>query len=59
MNRWLQRTLYTCRECAAEYLHDNAYSHVLFLCPARRQPVRPGTPRRSHVPDEPKSPAVA
>ena len=35
MNRWLQRRLYQCPRCRTWYLHDRAYPHAVYACPAR------------------------
>lgn len=35
MNRWLQTRTFHCQSCQTEYLHDLAYKHRLFECPAR------------------------
>jgi transcription initiation factor IIE alpha subunit len=43
MNNWLQTKQYPCPACRERYLHDKAYHHALFLCPARCMtgPARP------------------
>jgi hypothetical protein len=39
MNPWLQTKQYHCPACGERYLHDKAYHHALFRCPARRMPA--------------------
>ena len=60
MNKpWKQMREFNCPLCDATYLHDEAYAHELFRCPARRMPVCPCTQRKARVSNEPKSTAVA
>jgi hypothetical protein len=37
MNNWLQKKVYRCPACGAEYVHDKAYFHSLFECPKRKR----------------------
>lgn len=39
MNRWLQTRIYACRACGAQYLHDKAHRHAVFMCPNRPMPI--------------------
>jgi len=32
---WLQRKLYRCRQCEAQFLHDQGHRHACFTCPQR------------------------
>ena len=32
MNTWKQTRQYACPKCGANYLHDQAYHHALFMC---------------------------
>lgn len=41
MNRWLQSKEYRCSSCGAQYLHDRAYQHAVYQCPARPKAKRP------------------
>lgn len=59
MNRWLQTKEYECPQCGAIYLHDKAYRHACFECPARRRPVSLTQRRSLHVPDCPQQAALA
>jgi len=43
MNPWLQTKRYECPDCGATYLHDKAYRHAAFECPARHEPVKSTT----------------
>lgn len=49
MNNWLQRRIYKCPACGAEYLHDRGYRHQLFNCSARRVLATSTCAIRRHV----------
>jgi hypothetical protein len=54
MNKpWRQTKRFTCTRCNASYLHDEAYRHETFECPARAQK------EISHVPHCPLARASA
>jgi len=40
MNPWMQRKLYECPVCHAEYLHDKGHEHAVYRCPMRHEPGR-------------------
>jgi len=44
MNRWRQTRTFHCQSCQTEYLHDLAYKHRLFECPARPRVVKATEP---------------
>lgn len=46
MNHWWQTRQFLCPRCKATYLHDQAYQHSLFTCPARQ--VATATCRNPH-----------
>lgn len=40
MNYWLQTKLFACTACGAQYVHDKAHHHAVFMCPNRPMPNR-------------------
>ena len=45
MNHWQQTKTYQCPKCGATYLHDRAYPHDCFRCPARQMAGMGAQPR--------------
>ena len=52
-NQWLQTKQYVCPACRTTYLHDRAYRHHGFECPAR-----PVTKKRMPVPEKVYEPKI-
>ena len=52
MNHWRQRKTYRCSGCGESYLHDTAYTHASFECPARierTESLDQGKTRQPHL----------